>query len=382
MDLFFRIVGESPEGQAAAAAAALGALPLPPGGPLPTSGTLLVLPAWPPLPGQALEGLLRVHRRQPHPLTVALGAGSDALGLEGGPVAAGAALAVELAEFGEAARAEPGQILALARARGLPVQYWRLPEPQAAPLEPPPVPTPRSDPPPAEMAGWVHAGTLRLPAGVHVLDPATTWVDPRATVHPGAVLLPFTVIEGVCLVGPGCRIGPGSHLRDSQLGRDVRVWYSVVEESRLGDGVEVGPFAHLRPGCDLAAGVRIGNFVELKNARVGAMARLPHHAYMGEVDIGPAANIGAGAVVVNYDGRRKRRARIGAGAMVGCNSNIVAPAAVGDNGYVAAGSTVTEDVPPGALSVARGRQTNVEGWVERRLGPGTASGIPLPGEGA
>lgn len=207
-----------------------------------------------------------------------------------------------------------------------------------------------------------------LASGVTVLDPAATYVDPACQVAAGACLLPFTVLEGACEVGAGCRVGPGAHLRDSRLGAGGRVWYSVVESSVLGEGCTVGPYAHLRPGCSVGDHVRIGNFVEIKNAAVGAGAKLPHHTYMGEVDIGPGTNIGAGAVVVNYDGVEKRRASIGARAMLGCNANLIAPASVADDAFVAAGTTVTEDVTAGALCVGRPRQTLVPGWVSRHYG--------------
>ncbi len=363
MDLWYHLVGPEQAGGPRLALALAGARPLE-ADPLPAAGHLIFAPAGiADLTAATLLGLLQCHLRRGAAVTMALPEGQEAVGLEGGPPAEGPVLAVaDLGRVGPEARrflTDPARLWDWARARGHPVALWRRTGGAAADS--------RED----RLAQLVADG-------VAILDPATTWVDTAADVAPGATLLPFTMIEGACTVGPGCRIGPGSHVRGSRLGRDVHIWYSVVEEAELGDGVEIGPYAHLRPGCVLAAGVRVGNFVELKNARVGARARLPHHTYMGEVDIGAAANIGAGAVVVNYDGRRKRRARIGAGAMVGCNANVIAPAAIGENGYVAAGSSITEDVPEGGLALARGRQHKVAGWVARRLGPGTASGIEPP----
>ena len=363
MDLWYRLCGPGQDAGVRKALALAGARPLG-DGLLPPSGQLILAPSGgPPLTATTLLAMLQTHLQRGATVTLALPAGQEPVGLEGAPIAQVPMPAVaDLGRLGPEAHLfldDPARLWDWARVQGAPVGLWR-------------------------QTGETETDSRRdriarlVAAGVAVLDPMTTWVDTATEVAAGATLLPFTTIEGACVIGPGCRIGPGTHLRASRLGRGVHIWYSVVEEADLGDGVEIGPYAHLRPGCVLETGVRVGNFVEVKNARVGAHARLPHHAYMGEVDIGAGANIGAGAVVVNYDGRRKRRARIGAGAMVGCNANVIAPAVIGENGYVAAGSSITEDVPEGGLALARGRQHNVEGWVARRLGPGTASGIEAP----
>jgi bifunctional UDP-N-acetylglucosamine pyrophosphorylase/glucosamine-1-phosphate N-acetyltransferase len=215
-----------------------------------------------------------------------------------------------------------------------------------------------------------------LAQGVTVVDPATTFVDDRAEIGPDTVLLPLTFIEGPCLIGEGCRLGPGAHLRDSRLGASVAVWHSVVESSELGDGVEVGPYSHLRPGTRLAAGARVGNFAELKNAAVGPGSKVPHHSYLGDVDLGADVNVGAGTVTVNFDGADKHPTRVGDRAFLGCNTNLIAPVEVGEGAYVAAGSTVTEDVPPGALAIARARQVVKPGWVSRRFGARRAGRSP------
>lgn len=215
-------------------------------------------------------------------------------------------------------------------------------------------------------------------AGVSVVDPASTFVDDRAVVGRDTVLLPMTVIEGRCVIGAGCRVGPGAHLRESRLGAGVAVWHSVVEASDLGDGVEVGPYSHLRPGTRLAAGAHVGNFAELKNAEVGPGSKVPHHSYLGDVQVGREVNVGAGTVTVNFDGAAKHRTRVGDHAFLGCNSNLVAPVEIGEDAYVAAGSTVTHDVPPAALAVARARQAVKPGWVERRFGP-RSGGRTAPG---
>lgn len=202
--------------------------------------------------------------------------------------------------------------------------------------------------------------------GVTVVDPASTFVDAGVEVGPDTVLYPFTLLEGTTRVGSDCRLGPGARLIDTVVEDGAVVSLSVLESSRVGRRVQVGPFAHLRAGTVLAEGVRVGNFAELKNSSIGEGTRVPHHSYIGDATVGPGANIGAGVVVVNYDGRQKHRTEIGAKAFVGCNANLVAPVRLAPGSYVAAGSTITRDVPAGALGVGRARQVNVEGWVARQ----------------
>ncbi len=206
-----------------------------------------------------------------------------------------------------------------------------------------------------------------MDSGVTVVDPATTYVSPRARVGRDTVLAPFTVIEGETEVGRGCRLGPGAHITGCRLGDGVRVWHSVLEESQVADGVTIGPFSHLRAGSRLEPGVQVGNFAEVKNSHLGAGTKVHHHSYIGDAVIGSRVNIGAGVVTVNYDGVAKHPTHIGDGAFIGCNANLVAPVRVADGGYVAAGSTINQDVPPGALAIARARQENKQGWVEKRF---------------
>ncbi len=203
--------------------------------------------------------------------------------------------------------------------------------------------------------------------GVTVMDPSTTWIYPRVTVGCDTVIHPFTTIETGCRIGSQCTIGPMSHLINARLGDDVLVWHSVVTESTLGDGVTVGPYAHLRPGNELADGVKVGNFAELKNSRIDKGSKIPHHSYVGDADVGEGVNVGAGTITVNYDGRNKHRTVLGDGAFIGCNSNLIAPLTVGRGGLVAAGSTINRDVPPDSLAVARTRQENREGAARRYL---------------
>jgi bifunctional UDP-N-acetylglucosamine pyrophosphorylase/glucosamine-1-phosphate N-acetyltransferase len=142
--------------------------------------------------------------------------------------------------------------------------------------------------------------------------------------------------------------------------------HSVIEDSEVGDDAVVGPMAHLRPGCRLEGGVRVGNFVEVKNSRLGPGVKADHLAYIGDADVGAGASFGCGAITVNYDWEAKHRTSVGDGATIGCNANLIAPVKVGEGAAVAAGSTVTQEVPPDALAVGRARQRNVEGWRARR----------------
>lgn len=202
-------------------------------------------------------------------------------------------------------------------------------------------------------------------AGVTLIDPGSTWIDEDVEIGPDTVIYPHTFIEAGSRIGAGCRLGPGAHIVASRLGDRVRVWYSVVEESEIGDDVRIGPYSHLRPGCRVASGVHIGNFAELKRAVIQPGTKVNHHSYLGDVEIGSGVNIGAGTVTVNYDGVRKHKTVIEDGAFIGCNVNLIAPVRVGRSAYVAAGSTINQDVPADALAIARERQVNKEGWVAR-----------------
>lgn len=202
--------------------------------------------------------------------------------------------------------------------------------------------------------------------GVTVEDPASTFVAAGVEIGRDTVLRPFTIIEGKTRIGEDCVVGPGARLVDAVLGNGVVVQYAVVVEAALGDRCIVGPFAYLRPGCEIAPGVKIGDFVEVKNARVGEGSKIPHLTYVGDAEIGAGVNVGAGTITCNYDGIRKHRTVIGDGAFIGSNANLVAPVVIGAGAYVAAGSTITRDVPPGALGVARSRQANIPDWVAKR----------------
>ena len=205
-----------------------------------------------------------------------------------------------------------------------------------------------------------------MDSGVTVMDPASTFVDATVSVGEDTVLYPFTWLEGETTIGRDCRIGPNSRIADSQLGDAVTLHFSYAHECKIAEGVTVGPYVHLRPDTQLATGVKVGNFVEIKNSLVGQGSKVPHLSYIGDTDIGSGVNIGSGTITVNYDGKKKHRTHIGDDAFIGCNTNLVAPVSVGAGAYIAAGSTITKDVPDGALGVGRARQSNIAGWAEKK----------------
>jgi bifunctional UDP-N-acetylglucosamine pyrophosphorylase / glucosamine-1-phosphate N-acetyltransferase len=210
----------------------------------------------------------------------------------------------------------------------------------------------------------IHARHMR--EGVTIVDPATTLIDADVVLRRDTVVEPSSFLRGSSHAGEGCRIGPLTTLVDTELGDRVTVLQSYLVECRVGAGVSVGPFAYLRPGTVIEDGAKAGTFVEIKNSRIGAGAKVPHLSYIGDADVGEEANLGAGTITANYDGRDKHRTRIGRRARVSVDTSLVAPVELGDDAWTAAGSVVTEDVPPGALAVARARQRNVERYAERR----------------
>lgn len=207
-------------------------------------------------------------------------------------------------------------------------------------------------------------------AGVTVVDPQTTWVDVTVEVGNDSVLEPGTQLLGATTIASGAVIGPDTTLVDCTVEAGATVLRSHCLGAVIGPGATVGPFSYLRPGTRLAQGSKVGAFVETKNAEVGEGSKVPHLSYIGDATIGRGANIGAATVVVNYDGVAKHRTTIGDHVRIGSDTMLVAPVTVGDGAYTAAGSVITQDVPPGAMGVARGPQRNVAGWVRRRR-PGT-----------
>jgi bifunctional UDP-N-acetylglucosamine pyrophosphorylase / glucosamine-1-phosphate N-acetyltransferase len=202
-------------------------------------------------------------------------------------------------------------------------------------------------------------------AGVTIVDPVSTWIDVTVTIGQDAEIGPQTQLEGATAIGPGARIGPGCLLADTTVGEDAVLLHAVCRQAEIGPRVTVGPFAYLRPGASIAADAHIGTYVEVKKAHVGVGAKVPHLSYVGDATIGTGSNIGAGTIFANYDGAGKHHTEVGENAFVGSNTVLVAPVTVGNGAYTAAGSAITDDVPPGDLGVARGRQHNSDGWVLR-----------------
>lgn len=207
---------------------------------------------------------------------------------------------------------------------------------------------------------------LLMEQGVTIMDPASTFIDCQVTIGKDTIIYPFTWIEGNTSIGENCEIGPNSRFTDTKIGKNVTAHFSYAHECEIGDDVIMGPYVHLRPSTKIAKGVKIGNFVEVKNSVVGEGSKLPHLSYIGDSDIGVGVNMGCGTITVNYDGKNKFRSTIEDHAFVGCNSNLVSPVTIGKGAYVGAGSTITKDVPPAALGIGRARQTNIEGWHDKR----------------
>lgn len=202
--------------------------------------------------------------------------------------------------------------------------------------------------------------------GVTVMDPSNTYVDMNVKVGVDSIILPMTFLMGNTEIGTGCTIGPGSKITDCMIGNNVDIQFSVVSESRIGDATLVGPYAYIRPGTIVGANVKIGDFVEIKKSTIGNGSKIPHLSYVGDATIGEKVNVGAGTITCNYDGKNKFHTVLEDGAFIGSNTNLVAPVKVGKGSVVAAGSTITKDVPEGALGVARERQTNISDWIKRR----------------
>ena len=208
--------------------------------------------------------------------------------------------------------------------------------------------------------------------GVTVIDPATTWVQAGVDLAEDVTLLPGTSLEGATSIARGATIGPDTTLIDVEVGENARVLRTHAELAVIGPDATVGPFTYIRPGTELAARVHVGAFVETKKAIIGEGTKVPHLTYCGDAVIGEGSNIGAGTIFANYDGVGKYTTTVGSHSFVGSDSVLVAPVQIADGAYVAAGSTITSDVGPGELAVARGQQRNIKGWVARKR-PGTRS---------
>lgn len=224
----------------------------------------------------------------------------------------------------------------------------------------------------AELGAELNRRLLRqwMRAGVTVVDPTSVWLDADVRLAPDVVLYPGVQLHAGTVVAAGTAIGPDCTLSGCRVGAGATVVRTHAVDAVLADGAQVGPFAYLRPGSRIGERAKVGTFVETKNAELGAGAKVPHLSYVGDATIGASTNIGAATVFVNYDGMAKHRTTVGSHARTGADNMFVAPVTIGDGAYTAAGSVITEDVPPGALAVARSRQHNVADWVSRRR-PGT-----------
>ena len=209
-------------------------------------------------------------------------------------------------------------------------------------------------------------------AGVTIVDPLSTWVDSTATVANDVVLMPGTAISGKTTVATGAVIGPRTTLIDCTVGAGAHVIESRATDAVIGEAANVGPYSFLRPGTKLLPHSKVGAYVEMKNATLGEGSKVPHLSYVGDAVIGEGSNIGAATIFVNYDGVEKHYTVVGDHVRIGSDSMLVAPVTIGDGAYTAAGSVITEDVPPGAIGVGRAKQRNVIGWVLRKR-PGTKS---------
>lgn len=203
-------------------------------------------------------------------------------------------------------------------------------------------------------------------AGVTVVDPGTTWVDADVEIAADARIEPGSSLRGATAIGTGSVVGPLSTLVDTRLGEDVAVPHSYLVECDVLDGCNVGPFAYLRPGAHLEPGAKAGTFVEIKGSRIGAGAKVPHLAYIGDAEVGAGSNLGAGTITANYDGSRKHRTTIGKDVRIGVDTMLIAPVKVGDAAYTGAGAVIKKDVPEGALAVSENDQRNIEGYAERK----------------
>ena len=205
-----------------------------------------------------------------------------------------------------------------------------------------------------------------LDNGVTIIDPLNTYIEPEVVIGKDTIIYPGNVIEGKTIIGEDCVLYPNSRINNSTIGNGVEIQSSVILDSKIGDETTVGPFAYVRPESNIGEHVRIGDFVEIKKSTIGNNTKVSHLTYIGDAEVGERCNFGCGTVVVNYDGKKKHKTIIGDDSFIGCNTNLVSPVEVKDNTYIAAGSTITKEVPEGSLAIARAKQQNIEGWVERK----------------
>ena len=204
-----------------------------------------------------------------------------------------------------------------------------------------------------------------MDSGVTIMDPASTFIEGSVKIGRDTIIYPYTWLEGTTEIGEDCEIGPNARFTNVKIGNDNHLQFIYGHDCEVKNHVTAGPYVHLRPDTVISDGVKIGNYVEVKNSNVGEGTKLPHLTYIGDSDIGSGVNMGCGCITVNYDGKKKHRTIIGDNAFVGCNTNLVAPVTVQANTYIGAGSTITKEVPENALGIARAKQKNIEGWAEK-----------------
>ena len=204
-----------------------------------------------------------------------------------------------------------------------------------------------------------------MDAGVTIMDPASTFIEGSVKIGRDTIIYPYTWLEGSTEIGEDCEIGPNARFTNVKIGSHNHLQFIYGHDCEVKNNVTAGPYVHLRPDTVISDGVKIGNYVEVKNSNVGEGTKLPHLTYIGDSDIVSGVNMGCGCITVNYDGKKKHRTIIGDTAFVGCNTNLVAPVTVQANTYIGAGSTITKEVPENALGIARAKQKNIEGWAEK-----------------
>ncbi|WP_251554312.1 bifunctional UDP-N-acetylglucosamine diphosphorylase/glucosamine-1-phosphate N-acetyltransferase GlmU [Neobacillus muris] len=220
----------------------------------------------------------------------------------------------------------------------------------------------------AERIMRLRINEIHMRNGVTITDPANTYIEEGVEIGQDTVIYPGTMIKGNTVIGEDCKIGPNSEIVSCRIGDETTVRQSAAHQSAIGSRVNIGPFAHIRPDSTIHDDVKIGNFVEIKKAVFGQGSKASHLSYIGDAEVGNNVNIGCGSITVNYDGKNKYLTKIEDDVFIGCNSNLVAPVTVGKGAYVAAGSTITKDVPGNALSIARAHQVNKENYAEKLNG--------------
>lgn len=202
--------------------------------------------------------------------------------------------------------------------------------------------------------------------GVTMISPETVYIEENVEIGRDTIIYPNVILEKNTKIGQNCIIGSNSRLVDCNILDEVEIWQSVIFNSTVKSKTKVGPFAYIRPDCVIGENVKVGDFVEVKNSNIGAGTKISHLTYIGDSDVGKNINFGCGTVTVNYDGKEKFRTKIGDNSFIGCNTNLIAPVSVGENSYIAAGSTITDDIPPNSFAIARQRQINKSNWKDKR----------------